>query len=475
MMRSFVLALFVLFTTSARAQDTVKLSGKITNPSCDSIVVHYNDNFLAYYPKDFVTHLDTKGKFSFAFPVPHGIYTQANILYGDKAAEVILQPGDSLAITVDASRFDSSIHYTGKGSAIQNMLARHSIEKGSINQYTLKIKTHINKEPDDFIKSIEIERKLENDFLDKYKAGIPNSFVSYWSAYFQYYNYFFIQQYPLTHAMIKVRGYTDTIPEANFSVVKQMPYAFNDSLLQLPPYLLYLTGVIDIKLKAACYRFYPKDTARQREFQDSVTKLVYKLMPPKSAEYYMAQNLYGRARNQRLDKTESMFADFKKHWPISGYLPLLQKQVAIVQSLAPGQPAPDFDIITTDGKKIKLSDLKGKVVYLGFWASWCKQCVGEMIKENKIKDLIKNKPLEFVYVSIDDDAAKDSTLMSKYKITGTFHHAEGAWNAKEIMLYGVQSLPAYYLIDEDGNFALQNAPGPLQTTELILAIEKLLK
>ena len=474
-MRAFFLALSFFIAVNAAAQDTVKLSGKIIKPNCDSIIVRYNDNFIAYYPKDFTAHIDKKGKFSLAFPVPHSSYSQAFLIYGDRQAELMLQPEDSLSMTVDATHFDSSIHYAGRGSAIQNLLALHSIEKGSLNQYTLKIRTHINKEPDEFIKSIEIERKLESDFLDKHKAGIPLSFINYWNDFFQYYNYFFIQQYPLAHAMVKARKYVDTIPEVNFSVVKQMPYAFYDSLLRLPPYLLYLTGVIDIKLKAEGYTYYPGDTIMLRKFQDSVISLVYKKMPTGSAEYYMAQNLYGRARNQSLEKTELMFKDFKMHWPSSEYMPVLEKQVEQVERLAPGQPAPDFDITTLDGRHMKLSDLKGKVVYLGFWASWCKQCIGEMIKENKIKELIKNKPLEFVYVSIDDDAAQDTTLMKKYKVVGIFHHAEGGWNAKEVMFYGVQALPAYYLIDEDGKFALQNAPDPLQSTELILAIEKLLR
>ena len=474
-MKPLFLTILTFIAANSFAQDIVKLSGKIANPASDSIIMRYNDNNIAYYPKDFFTHVDKAGNFSFAFPVPHGIYTQATIMHGGKLAEIILHANDSLVMAADGLRFDSSLHFTGRGSAVANFVTRHSIERGGMNQYTLKIKTHINKEPDDFIKSIEEERKLENAFLNKYKTGLPKSFINYWTAYYQYYNYFFIQQYPQVHAMIKARKYTDTIPAAYYSVVKHMPYAFHDSLLQLPPYLLYLTGVFDTKLKAAGYTYYASDTTSGRKFQDSVTKLAYKLLPDKSAEYYMAQNLYGRARNQPIEKTEFMFSDFKKHWPQSEYLPVLSKQVAIVESLAPGHPAPDFDIITPDGQHTKLSDLKGKVVYLGFWASWCKQCVGEMIKENKIKDLMKNKPIEFVYVSIDDDAARDSTLISKYKMEGLFYHAGGGWGAKEIMQYGVQSLPAYFLIDEDGNFAVQNAPGPLQSTEMILAIEKLFR
>jgi len=474
MKQLFLALLFV--ANLALAQDSVKLSGNILNPVSDSLIVSYNDNAIAYYPKDFIAHVDQKGNFSLAFPIPHGVYTQATIMHRGKAAEVILEPGESMVLSVDAAHFDSTLHFSGKGSAIQNFIAKHTITTGRINQYVLKVKTHINKEPDEFLKNLEHERKIENEFLEKNKTGLPKSFVNYWTTLFQYYNYFFMEQYPQMHAMIKVRRYTDTIPEGNYAVVSHLPYAFNDSLLQLSPYLLYLTGVFEIKLKAAGYTFYGHDTVSYRKFQDSVVKLVYKLLPPKSAEYYIAQNLYGRARNQPVERTEFMYTDFKKRWPKSEYVTTLDKQVAIAERLAPGQPAPDFNIITPDGKQMKLSDMKGKVVYLNFWASWCKQCVGEIIKEGKMKELIKNKPLEFVYVSIDNDTAADNKLIAKYRMEGLFTHATGAWSAPEVQLYGVQSLPAYFLIDDEGKFATQNPPpSPLQSTELILALERLFK
>ena len=66
-------------------------------------------------------------------------------------------------------------------------------------------------------------------------------------------------------------------------------------------------------------------------------------------------------------------------------------------------------------------------------------------------------------------------IIKKAKLTGTFANVTGGWNAKELQQYGVQSLPAYFLIDEDGNIAIQNPPSPARSTELILAIEKLFK
>ena len=69
----------------------------------------------------------------------------------------------------------------------------------------------------------------------------------------------------------------------------------------------------------------------------------------------------------------------------------------------------------------------------------------------------------------------DAMLIKKYKISGTFTQVTGEWQADLVRQYGVQSLPAYYLIDQQGNFALQNPPSPAQWTELLFAIEKLFK
>jgi peroxiredoxin len=467
-------AFLLLITNHVFAQDSVKLSGNILHPLSDTVEVNYNDNRLAFYPQKFFALLDKQGNFSLTFPVPVRIYIQVEVSNGKRVAELLLHRGDSLVMTVNATKFDSSVHYEGRGSEVQNFIAKHTITRRRMNQYTMKVKPYLQKEPADFLKTIELEKKAEMDFLDKNGKNLPVSFINYWITYYQYYNYFFIQQYPQVHEIVKKRRYTDTIPLANYVVIKDMPLLFNDTLLQVPSYLLYLTGVIDIRLKAAGFNYVGTDTRERYKIEDSVNKLAVKLMPDKSAEYFLAQNLYGRARTVAYERTKKQFDAFKKRWPKSEYLPLLDKQINMVSRFAKGQPAPDFEFVTTDGKTMKLSDLRGKVVYLGFWASWCKQCVGEMINEKKVKDLIKDKPLEFLYVSIANDTATDNKLITKYNLDGIHTRVPGIWDAKEVQLYGVQALPAYFLIDKEGKFALQNPPSPAQSTELILEISKLL-
>jgi thiol-disulfide isomerase/thioredoxin len=343
---------------------------------------------------------------------------------------------------------------------------------GRGNQYPMRVRNDVDKNAAGFLKAIDQQRSAETSFLNDHKRGLPESFVAYWNAYYQYYNYFLAEQYPQAHQIFIKRHYTDTIPDSNYAVVKTLPYAFGDSLLQVPSYLLYLTGVLDAKLKAAGYTWNIKDTTETHKAIDSLYKLAYALMPTGSAEYYIAQSLYGRAKYQSINKTRAYFDTYKKHWPASEYMPMVERQVELAERLSPGMPAPDIDIVTADGKTVKLSDLKGKVVMLHFWASWCRQCVGEMIAEKKAKDFLKNKPVEFVYLCMDKDTTMPEMLLRKYKIEGLSGYIQGEWAATEIQLYGVQSLPGYFLIDKEGKFAVQNLPSPTQTTELLIAIGK---
>jgi|GEM_PF-962929 len=469
-----ILAVLFLCTGSYDAVASLKISGHVTHPAGDTVSVMYNDNRLAWYPEEHRAVLDAKGNFSMDIPFPGGTFILTEFRHGDHVAEFFPVDGDSLHITVDVAHFDSSIRYSGRGAATQNFVARHTIERGRFNNYTIRLRNHIAANPDDYLKAINQELAVEKAFTSEHGKGVPASFIRLWNAGYMFYNYFFIEQYPQMHEMQRVRRYTDTIPQELYTVVEALPDSLNDDYIQLPSYLLYLSGLYETRLRAAGYGVPVSDSGNARRLLDSVNTLAFRRMPPRSGEYFIAQSLYARARVQQLERTRSVFASFSTRWPLSEYMPLLLKQIELAERLSKDMPAPDFNVTMADGSMVRLSELRGKVVHITFWASWCRQCVGEMrVMERKVKDMLAGKPVEFVYVSLDDDTAAAGQLLQQLNLTGNFTYTTGNWYSEPAQLYGVQSLPAYFLVDRTGHFAVTHPPSPQQSIELMVAISRL--
>ncbi|MBX2905035.1 MAG: redoxin family protein [Taibaiella sp.] len=472
--RFLFLSVFVFFSVLSPGA-TVTLSGIIKNKQADSVVVSYNNNRLAYYPVATAAKIDGQGHFSMKLSMPSAApqFLQAELLHGDHVTEFFLKDGDSLFFSVDASRFDSSIHYSGQGADVQNFVAQHTLQRGRLNQYTSRIRNYMGLTPTSFSLSVAAEKNAEVIFLENFGERLPGDFKSFWLAHFTYYNYFFLQQYPMMHTAVELRRFTDTIPDSCYAVIKDVPLKFDDKLLSVPPYLLYLSGIFEARLKAAHFAFPTSEPANAERFIDSVTALAYTTLPNGSAEYFVAQNLYARIRHQLVSKTRSELDRFRKHWRESEYLPLLEKQLAITERLAAGAPAPDLVLVNDSGTRMNLSDLRGKVVYLSFWSTQCRQCVGEMRADRRIKDIFTNKPVVFAYVCIDEDSTLGQKLVKQFRLSGPFCWTSGGWYSNEAQDYGVQGMPAHFLIDREGKFAMQDPPAPAQKTELIVAISRL--
>ena len=132
-------------------------------------------------------------------------------------------------------------------------------------------------------------------------------------------------------------------------------------------------------------------------------------------------------------------------------------------SLTKGKPAFAFSLPGVDGKRIRLSDYKGKVVYLDFWAHWCGPCIGEMEAMKHVIPRVGNQPdLVILYVSIDEPKDKEKWLqaLQKHTFAGTHLLANGGWKGSTARSYGIDGIPAAYLIDRSGNFYAVDLPQP---------------
>lgn len=112
--------------------------------------------------------------------------------------------------------------------------------------------------------------------------------------------------------------------------------------------------------------------------------------------------------------------------------------------------APDFTVKDLDGKSVSLSDFKGKILFLDFWATWCPPCVISSPEVEKLHQEYNGKNVEVMSVSLDDsaDAVKRYVAQKKYKNRMVMVGGSGI-----DVHYRVSAIPAFYVIDQKGYIA----------------------
>ncbi len=133
------------------------------------------------------------------------------------------------------------------------------------------------------------------------------------------------------------------------------------------------------------------------------------------------------------------------------YLALKQQKEAL-NFLAPGKEAPDFEEVMLDGNtKMKLSDLRGQVVLLDFWASWCGPCRRENPNVVRLYEKYKEKGFTILSVSLDKDGNKWKQAIEQDKLSWPNHVSDlKGWSCAAAKKYQVRGIPFTVLIDKEG-------------------------
>lgn len=140
-----------------------------------------------------------------------------------------------------------------------------------------------------------------------------------------------------------------------------------------------------------------------------------------------------------------------------------------------GKSSPDFDYINYKGGKTKLSDLKGKYVYIDLWATWCGPCRSEIPYLQKLEKKYHGKNIEFVSISIDKvtDTEKWKKFVLDKNLSGVQLIADKDWESEFVKSYGVTGIPRFILLDPKGNILEADAPRP-SSDKLVIKIDTLL-
>lgn len=121
-----------------------------------------------------------------------------------------------------------------------------------------------------------------------------------------------------------------------------------------------------------------------------------------------------------------------------------------------------FDYLNFKGGKTKLSDFKGKYVYIDVWATWCGPCRAEIPFLKKVEEKYEGKNIAFVSISVDvqKDLEKWKKFVAEKQLGGVQLFADKDWNSDFMKSYSIDSIPRFILIDPTGKIVSADAARP---------------
>jgi thiol-disulfide isomerase/thioredoxin len=140
----------------------------------------------------------------------------------------------------------------------------------------------------------------------------------------------------------------------------------------------------------------------------------------------------------------------------------LKTMITSMKKADVGGLAPDFSAPTPSGEELALNEVLGKYTIIDFWASWCKPCRRENPNVVKVYNKYHEKGLNIISVSLDKAGQKERWLKAIEADQMNWQHVSNlkGWNEPIAKMYNVRSIPATFLLDENGNIIAKNLRGP---------------
>ncbi|WP_337040517.1 TlpA family protein disulfide reductase [Emticicia sp. 17c] len=445
------------------AQGPFRISAEVQNPTERKAILVLHRDWIGN-EEEYELTLNNDNRFSFITKITDIAYI--DFYYADQSFHFwIVEPNDEISIRFDTKNFWKTLQVAGQGSEKGNYYTEHQ-QKFEIAQDWEKQVEKWRKEPlKKYFEKLDQEQARQLAFLENYQ-NLSQTFRDVRKADIVG----AIQNYKVE--LLSNNQYSNLPLDSirNMLKLEDIPAAAQAASLEYGNTYLNL---VDMLIAREAER-------KKKELTETEEYYFIKgLYTKKQISLELAERLLGFKLKNMIDangiptKVLNASYDYLGLVQNRDYKNYINQLVNLQRNFVKGSPAKAFTLKDIDGKEVSLKDFNGKVVFLDFWASWCGPCIYDMKFTEKAKTYFKDKDVVFIQISMDTESEWREAI-KLYDLKGINLRVDD--NGTLIKNYAVTSVPSYFLIDKNGNFALSKTidPSDNEGKTLIQQIEEVL-
>jgi len=419
--------------------DYLIFSGTIKNPIIDSFPILDIDNKTIH-----TIHLDENNSFSDTIYASKGYYYLI-----DRQNLIILffSPSMNLNSTISYNENVPSLLFQNSGANENNYL-QQKVQLDKNFEKVENYKYFLNLNEEGFLKLADSINIVKTTFFTSQK-NFDDDFLVYESFVIESEKASFLQRYQKWHG--------EFIKDTNFKVSNKYPNPFekidvsNEKLLAHPYFIQSLNDFIYFKMDAnnstdnSLLQLETID--REIKNQKIKDKLAYE------------NTKFGISQTKKLDEVYNIYMSIVEN---KAYREEIEETYSNFKKISKGTISPTFELYDINNNLVTLESLRGKLVYIDIWATWCIPCLNEIPALKALENEFKTKDIYFVSICFKDSKEQFEKLVKEKELEGIqlFAPDENISFFKEYFLRGI---PRFILIDKDGKIIESNAFFPSNT------------
>ena len=377
--------------------------------------------------------------------------TSAFLDIGDQRHNVIIFPGDTVGVDVEVVGKEVKLSFSGAGVAINEYYRAKKYQLGYTDiRMPLNAPLNSSASYQLILNASDSVINNEHNFLQDYlrKNSLPQWFINHEKAEIDYAGAGFKMIIPKYNKRSSI--FEDQLPDQYYAFLEDVPIN-NPEAITSRNYLQFLDDYFMQDL--------PSDEIKSLAGLDKHLTIHRHVLPLSEAQLSgQVKDIYHKYKFGTVIKylSDSATIDsLAKVYHVTEYQSLL-KFIETKATLNQGDTIPNFYVVDHLDSLISFRAYQDKIVYVNFWATWCKPCIENIPKLNRmIASYADQDNVLFLNVCLESDKDKWLTSIERYNLRGNNVLAEGQWNQKLRASFNIEGIPNYALVAQ-GNVLYEN-------------------